>query len=96
MRSVRDLIGTKFKKATFSDSYVTICGDKEALVENVSAVYECNEIMSRLKAGGNEIVIWGEGLKLENYINNSVIVSGRISSVEISSGNKASNSENKR
>jgi len=36
--------------------------------------------------GRKEIVIWGSGLKMKNYVNNSCIVNGKIASVEIISG----------
>lgn len=76
----------RIKKLTFTDSFVTMSGNKEVLVENVSGVYECNEIMARVRASSNEIIIWGEELKLRGYTNNSVTIYGKISSVEISAG----------
>lgn len=68
------------------ESYVTLSGDDEALIENVSDVYECNEIMVRVKAGKREIIIWGEGLNVKNFVNRSCYVRGKITSVEIVSG----------
>jgi len=84
--NIKDLIFNKVKRLTYYDSYVTVCGDSEVLIENISNVYECNEIMTRVKAGRKEIVIWGSGLKMKNYVNNSCIVNGKIASVEIISG----------
>lgn len=68
------------------ESYVTLSGDNEALIENVSDVYECNEIMARVKAGRREIIIWGEDLKVKSFVNRSCYVSGKITSVEIAAG----------
>ncbi len=76
----------KLKKYTFAESYVTICGKDEVMIENVSNVYECNEIMARVRAAGNDIVIWGENLKLQGYTSSTVTVFGKISSIELSSG----------
>ena len=84
--NIKDLIFNKVKRLTYYDSYVTVRGDSEVLIENISNVYECNEIMTRVKAGRKEIVIWGSGLKMKNYVNNSCIVKGKIASVEIISG----------
>ena len=64
--NIKDLIFNKVKRLTYYDSYVTVCGDSEVLIENISNVYECNEIMTRVKAGRKEIVIWGSGLKMKN------------------------------
>lgn len=68
------------------ESYVTLSGDNEALIENVSDVYECNEIMARVKAGRREIIIWGEDLKVKSFVNHSCYVCGKITSVEIAAG----------
>ena len=40
--------------------------------------------MVRVRAASNEIIVWGERLRIENYVNNSVVVRGKISSVELS------------
>ena len=81
--TLKNALYGKFKKLTFTDSYVTIRGKCEALIENVTGVYECNEIMVRAKSASNDIVVWGENLKINDYVDNCVSVSGTISSVEI-------------
>lgn len=86
MSAIKDKITEKFKKFTFGDAYVTVCGNREALIENVDHVYECNEIMARFRADGKEIIVWGEGLKLDTYSNSCCYVRGKISSVEIMAG----------
>lgn len=83
MNSVKDFLAKKFKRYSYTESYVTVSGVDEVLLENVSDVFECNEIMVRVKAASNEIIVWGERLKIENYVNNSVVVRGKISSVEL-------------
>lgn len=85
MKLIKDMLAGKLKNMTYYESCVTICGSNEVLIENITGVYECNEIMTRVKAGKNEIVVWGEELKIKNYINSSVTVCGKISSVEIQS-----------
>lgn len=85
-KSIKELLDKAKSGMGAFESYVTLSGDNEALIENVSDVYECNEIMTRVKAGKREIIIWGEGLKVKNFINRSCYVSGKIISVEIASG----------
>ena len=84
MKSVKDFLAKKIRRYSFTESYVTVSGVDEVLLENVSDVFECNEIMVRVKAASNEIIVWGERLKVENYVNKSVVVRGKISSVELS------------
>ena len=43
------LVGRGASKA---EPYITICGDGWLLIENISTVCECNEIMIRIKSGG--------------------------------------------
>ncbi len=74
------LVGRGASKA---EPYVTICGDGWLLIENISTVCECNEIMIRIKSRGLEIIVWGEEMTVENYINNSCQIRGRIKSVEL-------------
>ncbi len=76
----------KLKQLTYYDSYVTVCGNSEVLIENISNVYDCNEMMARVKSGGKDIVVWGTGLKINNYVNNTCIIRGKITSIEIISG----------
>ena len=84
MKSVKNYLAKKIRRYSFTESYVTVSGINEVLLENVSDVYECNEIMVRVRAASNEIIVWGERLRIENYVNNSVVVRGKISSVELS------------
>ncbi|MCD8005630.1 MAG: YabP/YqfC family sporulation protein [Oscillospiraceae bacterium] len=86
IKSILPFIEDKARKYAYYESYVTISGDDEALIENVTDVLECNEIMLRVRAGGNEVVIWGENLKVSAFTDRSIRLTGKISSAEISNG----------
>ncbi len=83
MKTVISKMEDKFSEKMFLDSYVSMFGTKEVLIENVRSVYECNEIMVRVKAGRNSITVWGENLKIISYNSNTVLIDGKISSVEL-------------
>lgn len=85
-KSIKSILRKTGRGLEAFESYVTLSGSNEALIENVSDVYECNEIMARVKAGKQEIIIWGEDLKVKNFMNRSCYVCGKITSVEIVSG----------
>lgn len=83
IKSILPELQNRARKYAYYESYVTVTGDNEVLIENVLDVLECNEIMLRVKAGINEVVVWGENLKVSNYTDRSVTLSGKITSVEI-------------
>ncbi|MCD7785180.1 MAG: YabP/YqfC family sporulation protein [Oscillospiraceae bacterium] len=86
IKSILPELKNRARKYAYYESYVTISGDDEVLIENVIDVLECNEIMLRVKAGVNEVVVWGENLKVSAYTDRSVTLTGKISTVEISKG----------
>ena len=71
------------KKATFTEVYVTVTGGREVMIENVTHVYECNEIMARVRSKDGDIVVWGEDLKMGSFREGTVRISGKITSVEM-------------
>ncbi len=86
IKSILPELKDRARKYAYYESYVTVSGDEEALIENVTDVLECNEIMLRVRAGENEVVVWGEKLKVSAYTDRSVTLRGKITSVEISKG----------
>ncbi|MCD7889557.1 MAG: YabP/YqfC family sporulation protein [Oscillospiraceae bacterium] len=86
IKSILPELKNRARKYAYYESYVTVSGDDEVLIENVTDVLECNEIMVRVKAGANEVVVWGEDLKISAYNDRSVTLTGKITSVDISKG----------
>ena len=70
MSDIFEKLRSKLLAATFCESYVTVNAAGDVLIENVTHVYECNEIMS------------GEELEMSSFKNGFVRIIGRISSVE--------------
>ena len=76
--------GTKkklvFREMLCLNSYISII---DVLVENCRSINECNEIMVRVSTKENDVEIWGSELKVTNYTNTSMLVEGRINSVNV-------------
>ncbi len=74
---------TVFKEMLCLNSYISIIDDSSVLVENCRSINECNEIMVRVSTKENDVEIWGSELKVTNYTNTSMLVEGRINSVNV-------------
>lgn len=73
----------KLKDLACLGSYVTVEDDRSVLVENCRQICECSEIMAKVCAGDYFIEVWGEGLKMSEYTQDSVYINGRIESIKI-------------
>lgn len=84
MSELWDKLVKDARKATFTEVYVTVTGGREVMIENVTHVYECNEIMARVRTRDGDISIWGEELQMGSFREGTVRISGKISSIEMS------------
>lgn len=82
MSEVLKKLREKARRATYTEVYVTVAGGRSAVIENVTHVYECNEILARIKTADGDISIWGEELKMSSFKEGIVRINGRITSVE--------------
>ncbi len=73
------------KAATFTEVYVTVAGGRNVIIENVTHVYECNEILARVKTKEGDIFVWGEELRMSSFKEGIVRISGKITSLEFES-----------
>lgn len=79
----------KARELMYLQSYIRINDNTSALVENCRQIYECTDVCVRLLTGSFEIELWGSGLKLSSYSENSVEVRGTIEQVRlVSHGNR--------
>ena len=83
MSAVWDKIREQARAATYTEVYVTVTGGRQVLIENVTHVYECNEIMARVRSRDGDVIIWGEDLKMSSFRESVVRINGKISSVEL-------------
>ena len=80
---VWEKIKEQARASTYTEVYVTVSGGREVMIENATHVYECNEIMARVRAADSDVVIWGEGLEMGSFKEGTVRISGQITSVEL-------------
>lgn len=71
----------KARELMYLQSYIKICDNTSALVENCKQICECTEVCVRLFTGSFEIELWGSGLTLNSYGENCVEVRGCIEQV---------------
>lgn len=83
MSEVWEKLCQNARASTFSEVYVTVTAGREVMIENCTHVYECNEIMARVKSKDGDIVVWGEDLRMSSFRESVVKISGRITSVEL-------------
>ncbi len=79
---VWEKIKEQARASTYTEVYVTVSGGREVMIENATHVYECNEIMAKVKTRDGDVIIWGEELKMSSFSGSVVRISGRITSVE--------------
>ncbi|MBR6386402.1 MAG: YabP/YqfC family sporulation protein [Ruminococcus sp.] len=75
----------KFNEKFYLDSEISINGNKEIIIENCKRIEEYNEVFIRLVSGCLHINIWGNDLKAYDFKTDSLIIRGRISSIELES-----------
>ncbi|MBQ8965334.1 YabP/YqfC family sporulation protein [Ruminococcus sp.] len=73
----------KTKELLYLQSYIRINDNTSAIVENCRQIYECTDVCVRLLTGSFEIELWGSGLQLSSYAENSVEVRGIIEQVKL-------------
>ena len=83
MSAMWNRIREQARAVTYTEVYVTVTGGRQVLIENVTHVYECNEIMARIRSRDGDIIIWGEDLKMSSFRESVVRISGKITSVEL-------------
>ena len=67
----------------YLNSYIGINGNKYAVIQGCKKILECSEILVRVNTSKYIVHVWGEGLKVYDFKNDNIKVSGIIKSVEI-------------
>lgn len=73
----------KTRELMYLQSYIRINDNTSALIENCRQIYECTDVCVRVLTGSFEIELWGSGLLLSSYAENSVEVRGIIEQVRL-------------
>ncbi len=67
----------------YLDTYLHLHGNQKLRVENCRRILEYNEVLVRLQTLDMMLEIWGTGLRVFDYNDSSVIVTGKISSINL-------------
>ena len=78
MRWKREVMGWMYL-----DSYLHLHGRRQLRLENCRRVLECNALRVRLETRDLTVEIWGTGLRVFDYNDNSVLVRGKISTIQL-------------
>ncbi len=70
----------------YLDTYLHLHSNRELRVENCRRILEYNDVLVRLRTRDLTIGIWGTGLRVFDYNDNSVLVSGNITSLRLEEG----------
>lgn len=71
------------QRLLFQDTYLYLRGGSELRVENCRRILEYNEVLVRLRTADMTVEVWGEGLRVFDYNEKSVLVRGKISSIRL-------------
>lgn len=88
-KSALEKLQQKARKFMYYNTTIQIIDNERAIVENCRHIIECNDILVKLATADFQIDIWGQELTISDYNKESVIVNGRISSVELTPRRKA-------
>lgn len=67
----------------YLDTYVHLHGNRELRVENVRRILEYDDVCVRLRTRDMAVTIWGTGLRVFDYSDGSMLVTGRITGIEL-------------
>ena len=67
----------------YLDTYLHLHGNEQLRVENCRRILEYNEVLVRLQTLDMIVEIWGTGLRVFDYNDSSVTVTGKISSLNL-------------
>ena len=73
----------KTRELLYLQSYIKINDNSSALVENCRQILECTDVCVRLLTSSFEIEIWGSGLMVSSFAENSVEINGTIEQVRL-------------
>ena len=67
----------------YLDTYLHLHGNQRLRVENCRRILEYNDVLVRLQTVDMIVEIWGSRLRVADYNDSSVIVTGKISSLNL-------------
>jgi len=79
-----ELIQQKAQKALYYNTFIQLIDNEKAIIENCKRIVECNDILVKLVTRNFYIEIWGQNLTINDYNSESIVVNGKITTIELS------------
>lgn len=80
-----EVMRKKWKRTVMSwmymDTYLHLHGNKELRLENCRKILEYNDVCVRLQTNDMTVEIWGTELRVYDYNDSSVLVTGKLTSI---------------
>ena len=68
----------------YLDTYLHLHGNRELRVEIVRRILEYDDVCVRLRTRDMTVTVWGTQLRVSDYNDSSMLVTGRITGIELS------------
>lgn len=75
---------TDFRKSLYLNTRITMESDNYLCVDNYKKILTASENFIKIRTVDKMLEIWGFDLSLENLSESSIVIEGRIKSLEIS------------
>ena len=70
------------EEITMSGSHVEIIGQSNVVIENTKGILKYEDAHIKISLGKKNISVFGQNLVMKNFIDQTIIVSGKISGIE--------------
>ena len=67
----------------YLDTYLHLHGNEELRLENCRRILEYNDVCVRLQTRDMSVEIWGTNLRVFDYNDSSVLVTGKLTSIRL-------------
>lgn len=89
--SISDMIGASgelFRKAFFMQTRISMDSGGFMQIDSCRRIMECSDIYIKIRTVDRFVEIWGSGLELCCTSADSIIIEGRVSSIELTPAGK--------
>ncbi len=80
---MRKRLQRTFRSWMYLDTYLHLHGSRELRVENVRRILEYDEVCVRLRTRDMTVTVWGTHLRVFDYNDSSMLVTGHITGIEL-------------
>ncbi len=71
------------RRALYYNTMMHISDNRRIEIENCKKIIEYNDICVRVKTTSCMVTVWGSGLVVDDFCTGGIIITGKISSIEL-------------